>query len=135
MDENRFKHKEVSIAPWLSVESVQRALAFYKEAFNVSELYLLKSDAGDPIIAQLSFGGSDFWVQEDSASSPSSGVQGNFRIIITLEDPDSLFQQALGAGAIEIVPINEAHGWRIGRLEDPFGFHWEIGKQLANING
>ncbi|MDN4524920.1 VOC family protein [Fictibacillus fluitans] len=125
MSENK---STVSIAPWLGVENVQKAITFYKEAFSVSEQYSLRGDDGTPVIAQLSFGGSDFWIQEDSALHPESGK--SFRIIITIPDPDPVFEQALAAGAIEIVPISEAHGWRIGRLEDPFGYHWEIGRQL-----
>jgi PhnB protein len=26
--------------------------------------------------------------------------------------------------------MKEAYGWRIGRVRDPFGHHWEIGKPL-----
>ena len=27
------------------------------------------------------------------------------------------------------VPVVEEHGWRVGRLIDPFGHEWEIGKR------
>ena len=27
-------------------------------------------------------------------------------------------------------PAVEEHGWRLGRIADPFGHHWEIGKPL-----
>jgi PhnB protein len=27
--------------------------------------------------------------------------------------------------------VREAHGWLFGRIEDPFGHHWEIGKPLG----
>jgi len=33
----------------------------------------------------------------------------------------------LKAGAKEVFPIGEDHGWKLGRLVDPFGLHWEIG--------
>ncbi len=83
------------------------------------------------VIAQLSVGGADFWIQEDPGSSPESVGQGSVRMIVTVDDPDSVHQQALAAGATEVAPVSEGHGWRIGRVVDPFGFHWEIGKLLS----
>ncbi|WP_431213662.1 hypothetical protein ACQ86N_01755 [Puia sp. P3] len=41
-----------------------------------------------------------------------------------------MFDQAVAAGAEVIFPVNESHGWRLGRLVDPFGLHWEIGRPL-----
>jgi PhnB protein len=37
----------------------------------------------------------------------------------------------VSAGATEIDPVGEEHGWRLGRIQDPFGHHWEIGKPLV----
>lgn len=34
-------------------------------------------------------------------------------------------------GAIEVYRVEEAYGWRLGRVVDPFGHHWEIGHPLA----
>ncbi len=36
------------------------------------------------------------------------------------------------AGATEIAPVSDGHGWRIGRIADPSGHHWEVGKPLAD---
>jgi len=57
---------------------------------------------------------------------------GSIRMILTVADPDTLFAQALAAGASEIFPVGEGHGWKLGRLVDPFGLHWEIGHPLAS---
>jgi PhnB protein len=46
-------------------------------------------------------------------------------------DPDTLFARALGAGATEVYPISDDHGWHIGRLAAPDGHHWEIGRRLG----
>jgi PhnB protein len=51
-------------------------------------------------------------------------------MILTTAAPDALFDQALKAGATQIFPVGEEHGWRLGRLVDPFGLHWEIGHPL-----
>lgn len=49
----------------------------------------------------------------------------------SLTNPDALFAQALQAGATEVFPVGEEYGWRLGRLVDPFGLHWEIGRSLS----
>ncbi|HEY5187895.1 MAG TPA: hypothetical protein VII87_02595 [Solirubrobacteraceae bacterium] len=40
------------------------------------------------------------------------------------------YTAAFGAGATEISPVTEEHRWLLGRIEDPFGHHWEIGRPL-----
>lgn len=81
-------------------------------------------------IAQLAIGEADFWLQEDVDSSPESQDRRSVRMILTVDDPDSVFEQAIAAGATEVGAVSEGHGWRIGRVSDPFGHHWEIGKPL-----
>jgi uncharacterized glyoxalase superfamily protein PhnB len=46
-----------------------------------------------------------------------------------LADPDKALAQAVAAGAVEVAAMHEEHGWRIGRVRDPFGHHWELGKR------
>jgi PhnB protein len=46
------------------------------------------------------------------------------------DDPASVIEQAKAAGATEIHPVMDEHGWRLGRIVDPYGHHWEIGKPL-----
>jgi PhnB protein len=99
--------------------------------FSVIELYRLEDDDGKLAVAQLSIRGADFWIQEDPDSSSESVGKGSIRMIVTVKDPDSVFEQAITAGAIEVVPMSEDYGWRIGRVVDPFGHHWEIGKRLS----
>jgi len=121
---------KTSIAPWLSVSRATEAVGFYKAAFGAVERYRLEDDAGKVAVAQLDIGGADFWLQEDADSSPVSQGGQSVRMILTVDDPDSVFEQAIAAGATEIVAVSEGHGWRIGRVADPFGHHWEIGKPL-----
>jgi len=64
-----------------------------------------------------------------SGSEPPLGA-GSIRMILTVPDPDAFFARALAAGAVEVFPVGEGHGWRLGRLIDPFGLHWEIGHPL-----
>jgi PhnB protein len=122
---------KTSIAPWLSVSRAMEAVGYYQAAFGAVERYRLEDDAGKVVVAQLAIGGADFWLQEDVDSSPESQDRQSVRMILTVDDPDAVFEQAIAAGATEVVAVSEGHGWRIGRVADPFGHHWEIGKPLG----
>ena len=116
------------LAPWLSVRDGAEAVAFYRAAFGADELYRLDGDApGEVAVARLSFGGADFWLQHEPAADPDGSV----RMIITSDDPDALFDRMVAAGATEVYPMGDDHGWHIGRVRDPFADHWEIGRQLG----
>ena len=121
---------KTSIAPWLSVSQATEAVNYYQAAFDAVECYRLEGDEGSILVAQLSIEGADFWLQEDSDSSPESLDRQSVRMILTVNDPDSMFKRAINAGATIVAAISEEHGWRIGRIADPFGHHWEIGRPL-----
>jgi PhnB protein len=38
--------------------------------------------------------------------------------------------RAVAEGATEAGPVGDDHGWRLGRVVDPFGHEWEIGREL-----
>jgi PhnB protein len=121
-----------TIAPWLSVRNSARALDFYKSAFGATEVFRL--DAGEGVVARLSIDGAEFWLSDESPEhknfSPESLGGGTVRIILTVADPDAVFVRAVAAGAAQVFPVAEEHGWRLGRVVDPFGHHWEIGRPL-----
>ena len=119
-----------TIAPWLSVNDGERAVDFYRAAFGAVERYRLQDDAGNVMVAHLAVDEADFWVQDDPDASPVVG-EGSIRMILTVAEPEAVFRQALAARATEIAPVSEEHGWRIGRLADPFGHQWEVGKPLT----
>ena len=119
-----------TIAPWLSVRNSQAAVAFYKAAFGATESFLLE-DPGGAIVARLSVDGAEFWLSDESPEhgnfSPATVGGGTVRIILTVANPETFFSRALEAGATEVFPVREDYGWKLGRLVDPFGHHWEIG--------
>jgi PhnB protein len=122
-----------SIAPWLSVRNSARAVEFYKFAFNAQEVFRAEDRAGG-VVAGLSIDGAEFWVSDESPEdgnfSPETLGGGSVRMILTVADPDALVAQALEARALQISAVTEEHGWRSGRVADPFGHHWEIGRPL-----
>ena len=125
---------QCTIAPWLSIWNGAQAIAFYKAAFGATEAYRLE-DPGEGVVVKLSVDGAEFWVSggspEPANASPESVGGGSVRMILTVADPDAVFAQALKAGATEVFPVGEEYGWRLGRVVDPFGLHWEIGHQLV----
>jgi PhnB protein len=122
-----------NISPWLSVRNSHAAVAFYISAFGAVEVFRLEDPDG-ALVARLSIQGAEFWLSDESPEngnfSPETIGGGTVRMIITVSDPDSMFSMAIKAGATEVSPMNEEHGWRSGRLADPFGHHWEIGRPL-----
>jgi PhnB protein len=123
-----------SVAPMLSVRHGARAVEFYKAAFGAGEVFRIEAPDG-AVVARLSIDGAEFWVSDESPEhanfSPESLGGGTVRMILTVADPDAMFARALTAGAREIVPMKEDYGWRLGRLADPFGHHWEVGRPLT----
>ena len=122
-----------TIAPWLSVRKSAQAVDFYKKAFGATEVFRLDGPDGG-VVARLSVEGAEFWLGDESPEhqnfSPETLGGSSVRLILTVADPDAVFQRALAAGASEVYPVGEEHGWRLGRVVDPFGHHWEIGRQL-----
>jgi PhnB protein len=116
------------------VQDGAAALKFYQVAFDAVESYKLETPDG--IIAKLSVAGAEFWISGSLAIPPGetalSNTEPRVRMILTVADPDKLFASAIRAGAKEIYGVREEHGWRTGKVEDPFGFHWEIGHPLED---
>ena len=124
----------MSLAPMLSVRHGAKAVEFYQTAFAAEELFRIE-DSGS-VVAQLALAGSEFWIADESPAhqnfSPESLGGGTVRMVLTVDDPDAVYGRALAAGAIVVYPVaDQPYGWRVGRLVDPFGHHWEIGKPLA----
>ena len=86
------------------------------------------------VVAELAVDGAKFWVADESPDhqnfSPDTLGGGTTRLVLVVADPKSVHAQALAAGARLIWPVHEEHGWLIGRVVDPFGHHWEIGKPM-----
>jgi PhnB protein len=118
----------------LSVRGGARAVAFYKAAFGAEEILRVESPDGS-VVAHLAVATSEFWIADESPAhrnfSPESLGGSTVRIILTVEDPDTAFATAVAAGAAVVSPVaDQPYGWRVGRVLDPFGHHWEIGKPL-----
>jgi PhnB protein len=122
-----------SIQPELWVENAREALAFYAAAFGATVLHLVGE--GDEIVAQLGVGDAAFWIAPAASTmkrlDPRAIDGATSRTLLVVDDPDTVTAQAVRAGAKETSPVGDEHGWRLGRIIDPFGHEWEIGKPLG----
>ena len=131
------KDQNTAIAPMLSVRNGVRAIEFYKAAFGAGELFRIDDESSGAVVARLSVGESEFWVADESPEhgnfSPESLGGGSVRMVMIVKDPDAAFERAVTAGANIVWPVSDQpYGWRVGRIVDPFGHHWEIGKPLSD---
>jgi PhnB protein len=123
------------IAPFLSVRRGSHAIEFYEAAFDAKVLFRIDADDG-AVVAQLSVDGAEFWIADESPEhknfSPESLSGSTTRMLLIVDNPDRVWAQAVAGGATKVCPVAEQHGWRFGRVLDPFGHHWEIGKPLES---
>jgi len=128
------KEHRTSIAPMLSVRNGAQAIEFYKKAFGAVVAFRHDDEKGS-VVARLSVEGAEFWVADESPAhlnfSPETLNGGTVRLVMVVNDPDGAFARAVEAGAKVVHPVSNEYGWRLGRVVDPYGHHWEIGKPLS----
>jgi uncharacterized glyoxalase superfamily protein PhnB/aminoglycoside phosphotransferase len=118
------------IQPELWVDRASQAVAFYVAAFGATVQH--RVGVGDDIVAQLAVDDASFWVAGAGSDlgrfTPTAIGGATSRTLLVVDDPDAFMRRAVEAGAAEASPVADEHGWRIGRIIDPFGHEWEIGK-------
>lgn len=122
-----------SIQPELWVDGAGSAVEFYVSAFGARVLHRVGD--GEDVVAQLAVGDAAFWVTGASTEmkrfSPRSIDGTTSRTLLVVDNPVEVVAQAVAAGARESSPVRDEHGWCLGRIIDPFGHEWEIGKPLG----
>jgi PhnB protein len=128
---------KVGLSPELSVRRGRAAVEFYKDAFGAIEIYRVGgTDDDESVVSQLAIGDATFWVSDESPEnahfSPESLGGSTVRLLLIVPDPQAVADRAVALGATEVVAVQQEHGWLLGRIEDPFGHHWEIGRPLVD---
>ena len=122
-----------SIQPELWVDLGARAVAFYQAAFGAVVLHRVGD--GEDIVAQLAVGDAAFWVSTAGSVgrrvNPKAIGGATGRTLLVVDDPGTVFRQAVAAGAAATAEPGEEHGWYLARITDPFGHEWEIGRPLG----
>jgi len=101
----------------------------------LARLVLHRVGGGEDIVAQLAIGDAAFWVAAAGSAGPRRNPKAvggaTSRTLLVVDDPDAVFGQAVNAGAVPAAQPGNEHGWRVARVTDPFGHHWEIGRPLG----
>jgi PhnB protein len=121
---------KTGVTATLAVRDWEGAMAFYKAGFGAVETYRVPGGG----VGRLAVEGAEFWVAEESKEhlnfSPESLGGCSVRMLLVVEDPEAVVKRAVAAGAKVVVPVAEGHGWLLGRIVDPCGHHWEIGREV-----
>ncbi len=122
-----------SIQPELWLDRAEAAVSFYIEAFGATVLH--RVGHGDEIVVQLAVGDVAFWISSADSGrkrfSPQAIGGVTSRTLLVVDNPDAFLERAANAGATVAAEVASEHGWRLGRITDPFGHEWEIGKPLG----
>lgn len=118
------------IQPELWVDRPASAVAFYQAAFGAQ--ILMRVGDGEDIVAQLAVDDAVFWVGGSDPGlrrlDPRAAGGATGRTLLVVADPDAFVTRAVDAGATPTSPVRDEHGWRLGRIVDPHGHEWEIGR-------
>jgi PhnB protein len=125
-----------SLTPMLTVKNTVAAIDFYRDAFCAVENARFTAPTGH-VVAEMAIDGLRFFLVDENPSafnlSPKTLDGTTVRMNLIVEDPDASAAQAIAAGASEIFPVSDQpYGLRQGRVADPDGHHWLIGKPLAD---
>lgn len=128
-----------SVTPMLTVKGAAAAIDFYERAFGARELSRLTTPTGQ-IVAELELDGQRFHVVDENPQafnvSPATLGGTTVRMNLVVDDPDAAAARAVAAGAIVVFEIaDQPYGMRQGRVQDPSGHHWLIGKHLDGSDG
>jgi PhnB protein len=124
----------VELTPFLTVKDARAVVEFYKKAFGATEISRQSTPAGQFII-EMSLEGERFYAVDENPAgfnlSPTTLGGTSVRMSLIVADPDGFADRAVAAGAKIVFPIaDQPYGMRQGRIADPEGHHWLIGKPL-----
>lgn len=121
-----------TVTPALVVRGAAEAIEFYKKALGAEELVRMPSPDGKISHAELKIGNSIIFVSDEfpnmgvtRAPQTLGGCTSTLHLYV--EDVDSSFDRAIGAGGKVSMPVADMFwGDRFGSFTDPFGHHWGI---------
>lgn len=127
-----------TVTPYLVVNDGNRALEFYKKAFGAIETVRMGGPGGKIGHAEFRIGDSMIMLADEMAGggckSPQSLGGSPVSIFLYVDDVDSVFNQAVNAGAkTEMPPQDMFWGDRYGKLTDPFGHNWALATHIEDV--
>jgi PhnB protein len=124
--------------PYLIVSNADRAIEFYKQAFDAVESMRLAAASGKVAHAEVQIGNSPIMLADEFPEmghrSPQTLGGSPVTIMLYVEDVDQQFAQALAAGAQAVRPVEDHfYGDRSGSLSDPFGHVWILATHIEDV--
>jgi PhnB protein len=128
-----------TVTPYLILKDTAQAIDFYRNAFGAAETVRLNNPDGSIMHAEIRIGNSHIMLSDEY---PDMGYVGPLSLggtpvtlVMYVEDVDSIFQQAVAAGAEVVSPVkNEFYGDRSGSVKDPFGYIWSIATHVEDVS-
>jgi PhnB protein len=127
-----------SVTPYLIIKGAADAIEFYKKAFGATELFRMDHQ-GKVGHAELKIGDSPIMLADESTEmgykSPTTLGGSPVSIMIYVDDVDTIFKQAIGAGGKEQKAVQDQfYGDRSGTLKDPFGHVWHVATHVEDVS-
>jgi len=129
-----------TVTPHLVCKEAAKAIEFYKKAFGAEERFRLGTpDKKKVLHASLRIGNSAIMLADEFPDWGSVGpetLKGTPVVIhLYVEDADSVFDQAVRAGATVTMPLQDMFwGDRYGQLRDPFGHSWSVATHVRDVS-
>jgi PhnB protein len=128
-----------TVTPYLTVDGAGRAIDFYKQAFGAELLVRMDGPDGKVGHAELQIGDSRIMLADEfpnmGGKSPQTLGGSPVAIMLYVEDVDTMYRQALAAGAKEDRPLQDQfYGDRMGSVMDPFGHKWFLGTHVEDVS-
>jgi PhnB protein len=128
-----------AVTPYLCVNDAAKAIQFYQKAFGAKEIMRMNNPTGKVGHAELQIGDSrimlaDEMPQPGGCRAPQSVGGTTVGIFLYVNDCDSVFQQAVAAGAKgDMPPADMFWGDRFAKLTDPFGHSWNLATHKEDV--
>ena len=126
-----------SVTPYLVMDGAAKAIDFYKQAFDATELFRMPMPDGKVAHAEIKIGDSPVMMADASEEFKGPRAFGGtpVSLMIYVEDVDRVFRQALAAGATQLRPVvDQFYGDRSGTLADPFGHVWTVATHVEDVS-
>jgi PhnB protein len=128
-----------SVTPYLIVGGAVEAIEFYEKAFGAVELFRMPAPGGKIGHAEIKVGDSPIMLADEY---PDMGYQGPqslggspVSLMIYVADVDTVFKQAVDAGAIVKEALQDKfYGDRMGTVVDPFGHRWHLATHKEDVS-